>query len=186
MYVFQNMFLWLLSIREYYQYQRSPSQENQLRIDRCDSKGSKRPKGCPRTSFSYSTDAYCSWYCKKDEAQERQRWMGRHARSSALLEHYRLSRSCFTLRHRNILSILFFSFTIPSPLLSLSLSIYLSVSYSLSHCPKSRISLVPFRFCLVLTHPVSSLVEDARWTSSFALTNYYIDPTVCYQIMRYL
>lgn len=85
-------------IYECYQYQRSPSQENQLRIDRCDSKGSKRPKGCPRPSFSYSTDAYCSWHCEKDEAQEGQRWMGRHTGSSALLEHYRLSGSRFTLR----------------------------------------------------------------------------------------
>lgn len=80
--------------------QRSPSQEDQLRIDRRHSKGSERSKSRPRSSVSYSTDPYRSWYREKDEAPKGQRRMGRRTRSSTLLEHHRLSGSHATLKRK--------------------------------------------------------------------------------------
>ena len=83
-----------------YRRMRSPSQEDQLRIDRRHSKGSERSKSRPRSSVSYSTDAYRGWYREKDEAPKGQRWMGRRTGSSALLEHHRLPGSHATLKRR--------------------------------------------------------------------------------------
>lgn len=147
---------------------RGPPQEDQLRVDHCDSKGSKRSTGRPRPSLSYATDAHRGRHREKDEAQEGQRWMGRHARSSALLEHHCLSGSGFTL----ITGSSYRPDSFPCLIFLSPGSRWSESSKEFTPCirePGNCLSFVPTGPTarqasprLVFSRPVSSLVENAR------------------------